>query len=247
MLLLLSTVGIVGCVAGIIGSWWFRQYASERVQKISARLAVGLRRPSAATQTVQRGVGKARADLALVGKESADLGGGGEKSRRAARSLRKLIQQKAGPNFNDLGGRLATLSDAAVAVSPLIQSFQELPLSRTGRLKPDQLDRWADATKQFSATLRRLEVVVGDGDKETNGGDVAAATNEVDLVLQNCQATLKDWQSDLDAAREQLPQLQAEILGWLTLAAIVVTVLGVWVAVGQISLFAHAWKWVRVA
>jgi hypothetical protein len=53
------------------------------------------------------------------------------------------------------------------------------------------------------------------------------------------------WQSDLDAAREELPRVRVEVLGWLTPAAIAVSVLGAWVALSQISLFAHARKWCR--
>ena len=247
MVLLLSTVGIICCVAGIIGIWRFCPYVSERVEKVSAGLDVGLQRASAAIQNVQRAVGKARAEVAHVSKESADLAGGGEKSRRASRTIQTLLQQKVGPNFNDLGGRLATLSDATVALSALLQSVQDLPSSRMSRLQPDQLERWTDQTRQLSATLQRLEVMVGEGDKETSAREVAAATSEVDLVLQKCQATVDDWQSSLDAVREDFPRVKEEVLGWLWPAAVAMTLLVGWVAVGQLSLFAHAVRWCRGA
>jgi hypothetical protein len=150
-----------------------------------------------------------------------------------------------GPNLNELSGRLATLSDATVAASSLLQSFQELPGSRTRRITPDQLERWGDQAQQLSGTLRRLEAVVGDGEKTTTGKAVAAATSDVDLILERCQARVDDWQSDLEAAREELRDVKAEILGWLTPAAIVATLLCVWVTAGQISLFAHALQWCR--
>jgi hypothetical protein len=243
--LLLSGVGIVGCVAGIVGIWRFYQGASEKVQKVSARLDVGLRRVSDVTQNVRHSVEKARAEVAEFGKESADLGGGEEKSRRASRTLRTLVQQKVGPSMGDLGGRLATLSDAAVAASALIESVGELPPGRMGRLQPDQLERWTDQSRQLSVTLRRLEGAVGDGDKEASGREVAAATSEVDLLLQRCQATVDDWQSDLDAVREELSRVKAEVLGWLWPAAVAVTFLVGWMGVGQVSLFAHALQWCR--
>jgi hypothetical protein len=245
MVLLLSTVGVLCCLAAAIGVWIFYQHASQRVQNITARLDVGLERASVANQNAQRAMANARAEVAKVGKESTDVGGGGERSRGASRALRTLIQQHVGPNLSDLRGRLATLSDAAVAVSTLLQSFQELPASRTGRIKPDELARWGDEAQQLSGTLRRLEASVGNGEKATNSGEVAAATSEVDLILQKCQARTDLWQSDLDGAREDLRHLKAEILGWLTPAAIVGTILCLWVAAGQVSLFAHALRWCR--
>jgi hypothetical protein len=213
------------------------------VQNITSRLDVGLERAAVANQNAQRAVEKARAEVAKVGKESTDAGGSGERSSGASRAVRTLIQQRVGPNLNDVSGRLATLSDAAVAVSALLQSFQELPASRTARIKPDQLDRWGDEARQLSGTLRRLEAVIGNGEKATT--EFVTAASEVDLILQKCQARMDVWQSDLETAREELRQVEGEILDWLTPAAITVTLLCVWVAAGQISLFAHALRWCR--
>jgi hypothetical protein len=245
--LLLAAAGIVGCVAGVIGVWMFCQQVGERVRTISAGLDGGLQRASAANQNVQRAVEKACTDLAKVRKESAELSNGRDKRSRASRALRTLIQQQVGPNIEDLGGRLATLADTASAVSSVLQSFQELPARRTRRIQQDQLERWADEVQQLSATLRRLEGAVGDGDKESNGREVVAATSEVDLALQRWQAKVEDWQSDVDATRDNVRDVAAEVLGWLTPAALVVTLVLVWMAVGQISLFAHALKWRRGA
>ena len=242
--LILSTVGMVCCAGGVIGIWVFRQDASERLPKAFARLDVGLQRASAANGNLQRAVGKARTDVAEVGKGSGDLGQGGGKGRRASRTLKTLIQ-KVGPDVEDLGGRLATLSDVAVTVSSLLETFQELLPGRIGHLEPGQLERWEEEARKLSTSLRRLEAVVGEGEKETGGQQVAAATNEVDLVLQRCQTQANAWQADLDAAREKMRQVRAQVAGWLTPTAVAVTVLLVWVAVGQISLFAHALQWFR--
>ena len=247
MVLLFSTVSVFCCVTGAIGVWIFCQHASRKVQNITARLDVGLERASVANQNVQRAVGNARAEVAKVGKESTDPGGGSERSSGASRAVRTLIQQQVGPNLNDLSGRLATLSDASVAVSALLQSFREVTASQSGRIKPDQLERWAEEVQQLSGKLRRLEAVVGNGEKAATSKEVAAATSEVDLILQKCQARMNVWQADLEAAREELRHVKADILGWLTPAAIVGTLLGLWVAAGQISLFAHALRWCRGA
>jgi hypothetical protein len=247
MILLLAMIGIVGCVVGIIGIWRFHQNASGSVRKISDRIDVGLQRVSAANQNVQRAVGKARADVAKVGKDSADLRDGSEKSRLASRALRTFIQQQVGPNIDDLGGRLATLSETAVAVSSVLQSFQELAPSRTSLIKTDQLERWSDEVQQLSTTLRRLEGVVGEGDKETSGQEIAAATSEIELALQRCQARVDDFQTNVDAIREQVQDVKVGVLGWLTPAAIALTLLLAWVGVGQLSLFARALQWCRGA
>jgi hypothetical protein len=245
LVLILSTVGVVCCIGGVIGIWMFFQDTSERVQKVFARLDVGLQRASAAVDNLRRAVGKARTDLAEAGRESVDLGQDGRKGRRVSRSLKTFIQQKVGPDVEDLGGRLASLSDAAVTVSSLLESVQELLPGPAGRLEPGQLEHWGEEARQLSTGLRRLEAVVDEGGKEAGGQQVAAATSEVDLTLQRCQAKVDAWQSDLAGAREEIQHVRAKVRGWVTLAAVALTVLLVWVAAGQVSLFAHALLWLR--
>ena len=245
VVLLLSTVGIVCCSAGIIGIWMLHQTAHRKVEKITSRLDGALERASVAIQNVQRALQQARASVEKVSKESAAVGGSDEKGRRATRALRSLVQKQVGPNINDLDGRLATLSDAAAVVSSLLQSVQDFPSFRTDRIHSDKLEGWTDQAEQLAATLRRLENVIGDGDKDGSGPEIAAASRAVDFALQRCQSRLDDWQSELEGARESVRYVKSEIFGWVTPATIVVTLLFVWVAVGQISLFVHGVRWWR--
>jgi hypothetical protein len=243
--LLLSAAGIVCCLAGAAGAWVFRQAASEKVNAISARLDVGLQRASAANQNVRRALEKASADVDRAGREPDGPGGGNAKGRLAAGALRRSLRRDVLPEMNDLGGRLATCADVAVAVSSLLGSYQEVTPGQAGRIQPDRLERLAGQASQFSAALQRLQAAVGDGDREATEKEVVNASSEVAAVLQKCQRTVDGWQSDLDGAREELSRVRAEALGWLTLVAVAVSALCAWVGVSQVSLFAHAWGWCR--
>lgn len=245
VVLVFSTVGIIGCVVGSIGIWMFCQTASERAQNIFTRLDTGLERAAAVSQTVRQAVDKARKDVARADRESANLAEGGEKSNRAARSLRTLVQKQIAPGVDNLGGRLATLSDAAVALSAVLESLQELPGGGTGRIKPNTLERWGDEAQQLSATLRRLEGVVGDENRGSAAHEVTAATSAVDLALQRCQTTLDEWQDNLDLVREGLPQVRTTVNHWLGLTPIGVSLVCLWMILAQMSLFARALKWCR--
>src|SRR5262249_1270853 len=137
--------------------------------------------------------------------------------------------------------------DAAVAASSVLQSLQDVPLSRRGRIQPDQWEQWTDDAQSLSAALQRLKAAVGDGDRETDGREVAAATSEVGLALERCQGKLDDWQASLDATGVELQRVKDGMHGWLTVAAIGVTLFLAWMAVGQLSLFTQALRWCRGA
>ncbi len=226
---LLSAVGFVCCVAGIVGSWKAQQEASQKVEMISTRLDDALQRLSDANQRVEEALKKARADVEQVNKKSAELDGGPEKNRLTTMLLRGMLQQEAGPKIYDLGGRLATFSDAAIAVSSLLRSLEEAGVGHGKRLNPDDLERTATRASDLSAGLQKLQGTLREGDNPATEKEVAGAANNVDLVLQKCEEAVAAWQSDLDDARKELPPLKARILGWLLLAAIGMTVVLAWV------------------
>jgi hypothetical protein len=242
--LLFSTIGIVGCIAAIVGLWMGHQIIREKVTTITERLDDGLQRAYLPTQSVQRALEQARASLDSVNRESASLRGS-EKNLAVSSVLRKLVRQQVGPNINELGVRLATLSAVATAVTSLLQSFQELPLSQNDRFPSDKLDDWTDQATQLSATLRRLEGIVGPTNQQCSREEMAAASQGVQLALQRCQAKVDKWQRLLETASEQLPNVRTVFFRWLTLATIALTALCVWVGLGQISLLAHALTWCR--
>jgi hypothetical protein len=246
VVLVLSAAGIIACVSGVIGVWVLYPRLSDKAETILSRLDVGLQRVSTANQNVRRVIENARADVAAVNKESASLGGGGEGNRRASRTLRAVIRQAA-PNIDDLGGRLATLSDGAVAASSLLESIQEVPTAPRLRLDPDSLKRRADEAQQLSASLRRLTAALDEDEDEVSRRDVAAKASEVDRFLEKCEAVVIGWQSDLDAASDDLPRVRAQIVSWLSYLAIAMTLVFVWVAVSQISLFGRALEWLKRA
>jgi hypothetical protein len=246
VVLLLATLGTVGCAAAAVGIWVAYAEVARRVQRLTDRLDTGLERAAATSQKVQLAVAKARADVADVRKDSDDLGAGGEKSRQAARATRALVQQRLKPDVDSLGGRLATLADTAVAASSLLESVQELPLGQAPRIDPGQLQRRADQAQELSTVLGRLEATVGDGDKESGGREIAAATGQVDRVLGQCEDALADWQAKIEGTRTGLAGGKAKMGGWLLGAAIVGTFLFLWAGAGQVCLFARSLRWCRI-
>jgi hypothetical protein len=245
LVVLVAILGFVCLVGSIGGIWMGRQYLSEKLPAASARLDGALESASAAARGVRRALETARVELAKVNKESANAAGGDQENRAATALLQKSIRRRVGPRINELGGQLATFSDAATVVSSLLRSFQELASDRILPIQPDNLERATNEAVEVSAALRKFQSVVGDGDKTTSLKEYAAAQSEVDSVLRRCQDTVSNWQSDLDSSRERLSTAKTQILDWLTPAAIALTLVCLWLALSQISMFEHARKWGR--
>jgi hypothetical protein len=243
--LLLATVGFLGCVAGTVAIWQIRGKATTKVEDIAAKAQSGLKRVSAANLRIKEALEKARADVAKVNKDSTHLASGDAEKQRLERDfLRVYIKQNVSPKVRDLGDQLGTVADAAAAVSSLLESFEELPLAQKGQFHPDKVKRLAELAGQLPGPLEKLQGVLGDGNKSSSA-DVSRAANDVDAVLKRCVDTVDDWQTDLDTASKEVTRIENESVTWLTYIAIIVTVVCTWMALGQLSLFAHGLKWCR--
>jgi methyl-accepting chemotaxis protein len=245
IVLFFSFVGIASCALVIIGIWVGYQKASQKIQAVSDRIDTGLLRASSANQNVRRALDKALADMRSVDEKAAELRGGGEKGARAARAVRTLIEQKAGPDVDDLGGRLDMLADAAAVASSLLQTIQEVAPQRGVPIDADQLKQRSGEAQRVSVLMRRLGTVLDDGSQQPNADEVTETTSQVELVLQKCQETVDQWQEQIDSIREDLASITRKTITWLTFAAVVVTAIFAWIGLGQICLFARGLRWLR--
>jgi uncharacterized membrane protein YqjE len=94
----------------------------------------------------------------------------------------------------------------------------------------------------LSKAIRQLQTAVNKNDPAADQ-EMSEATSQVDEIVRRCQTTVEGWQTDLKNAQVKLADLKARLLAWLLLGAVAVTVVAVWAGIGQLSLFAHGWKW----
>ena len=106
LVLLLSTVCFIGCIAAIVGAWTARRDLAEKTRTVFGRLDVGLERASAANRNVGRALEKARADVAWFEKELDDFEKG--ETHRPPGAARRLIWQELG------GAKLSSAPAAAL-------------------------------------------------------------------------------------------------------------------------------------
>lgn len=243
--MILAAVMLIACFVGIFQVWAYRQKAINLIQEVSQKLEGGIQRATAAGKNVQSALDLARANVAAVNQQSSKRNDNGEMNRFEADILRGMIQRQVGPSINDLGGRLAVMSDAAIAVSSLLRNLHFAPTSDFGRIDDSRQTQWANQASLLAVKLQQLQGVVGNGDRQATDKDITDATREVELVLQLCQSTLADWLSELAEASARLPIAKSETMYWLHAGAIIITIVCVWVAISQVSLFVHGWGWLR--
>ena len=246
MVLLLSAVGIVCCSAGIVGIWMFHQTESRSedyhrpiddglqsaCRSLARNASAALDKPARVWTTWKKAVPPLGVAARQRTVSQPALSGSWSSSRSDAISTTSVC---GWPRCRRWPRR----------VSSSLQSFQESPPGQTGHIHRYKLEGRDGPGGDSPLPFRPLEVVAGDGNKESSEREVAAASSAVSLALQKCQAKVDDWQSQLETARQELQHARTEILRWFTPAMIAVAFACAWVAVGQVCLFGHALHWLR--
>jgi hypothetical protein len=63
-------------------------------------------------------------------------------------------------------------------------------------------------------------------------------------MLGESEEMVAGWETDLEDGRVDLTDGKVQVYRWLLFGAIGGTVVCAWVGASQVSLIAHAWKWV---
>jgi hypothetical protein len=230
-LMTLSIVVLISCSAGIFKLWIAQQDLFKSVETLSTQLDNGIEYALAAGQNVRHSQETVHEYVRMVTENSTGLEAGSARNRESTRYLRSLI------------GRLKIFRDAAATTSTLRQRFQNLPFGQISFFDSVKLDHAVEHSAQMSATLQKLELMLGSEEKELTEDELIAVAAQVDNALEQGDGTIDDWLSELDDARVELSRFSARILGWLTVGAVTLTVLFAWVGLCQASMFAHGWNW----
>jgi methyl-accepting chemotaxis protein len=230
-LMTLSLVVLIGCSAGIYKLWVVRQDLFKTAEALTTQLDNGLESALAAGQNAKRSQETVHEYVRMVTENSSGLELGSARNRESARYLRSLI------------GRLKVFSDASATTTTLRQNFQKMPVGQISFFNSDKLNHAAERSAQMSATLQKLELMLGAEEKEFSEEELIAVATKMDDALQEGDETIDDWLSELDDARVELSRFSARIFSWLTAVTVTLTVFFAWIALSQVSVLAHGWKW----
>jgi hypothetical protein len=234
--------GILGfalCLAGIVASWIVRpsliaklSRSCDGADRILADVADGLERTKTSLAKAKEG---------LVSLPKAQDQPGSERLRERVTLLRRLMPQLA-PQIQDARRRLDVAADTAVIARSLLEGFEGMPLLQTTALDTDQLRDTAVQVKGLQDSAEKLRAALGDSPDDRFAD---AETSRFEEQLSSALSKIQEVSDHVAVIRQQLLEISGKLPGWLTTTAVIVTVLLVWIAVGQIGLIMHGrslWK-----
>jgi hypothetical protein len=239
-----GAIGLILCVAGLVGLWAAYVEVVRRVDRVFERADTAL---AGVQENLHRATDRLReteTGLEVVRKQEADLAAQPPAERGPRRVLSRKTVEALGPGVGDARATLVRATEAAMVANGLLDALAELPVVERVTIDTDRLK---EASAQLSdLTERSARLVALLGPAAPAGDDQAAgeASRAVEAVRKSI--ALADVGTDrLDDRRQTVVAGHARIRRWIDGVTAALAVVVAWIAAGQFSLLIHGWKLVR--
>jgi len=242
-----GTAGLIGLVlgvAGLAGVWVGYTEVTRRVDAVFDRADQAL---AGAQDNLRQATDRLRqteVELEAVRKREADRTADPPAQRPGRREASRKAVEALGPGVTEARATLVKATEAAMVANGLLDALAELPAVERVNVDVDRLkeasDRLSDLTERSTRLTEMLARAAPAGDDEV-GGESSRAVEAVRRPI-----ALADVGSErLESCRQSIAAGHARLVRWINGIAVVLTVVFVWIAVGQFSLLVHGWKLFR--
>ncbi len=244
ILLLLSAVGVALCIAGVVGVWVVRPALTKRTDRTFGRVETALGKAGDTLQTLDQLFKRAGENLKEVRDTAPPPGSDADKVNSFRAFASRKVAQEMIPKLGDVRPNLEKLIEATAVANSILGDLQELPTGTLPFLDRDRLSQIDDRATELSSATRELANLFG--------APVAGADNDanrvisrIEEVLTRITALIGEYRTRVEEVRSQARALQMRVDSGIQWGVVAATVLLLWLALAQGSLFVHAWKWLR--
>jgi len=232
-------MGLLLCIAGIIGCWLLRAEVTRRVNGTFGRAEGMITDVRDSLDQVAGRLRQTERELESVRRREGNLAAQPPEERTARRSLSLKAMTAVKPDLGEAREKLVTSVEAGLVLNGLLEALAEIPLVErtsidTNRLKESsaQLSELIQRADKLAASLAGPPAAQPDA---TPAEETARLAGFVDGIITRAE----EGSSRAHAAGESLADRRASIVYWIDLIALALTAALIWIGAGQLSLLAH--------
>jgi hypothetical protein len=243
----LGVIGIVVSLALTVGIWFGRGAVNTELASIVAGIDGRLQRVDAALDALEGRLETAQGRVNQAGANAMQLGQGPAADGPVMDSLReatdRLVDEYADMRESYVTAREGIV-DARERLDQMRRRFPRLPIPQ---LPGDQLQAIDQRLRDVNASLvqMRLDLGTREGPAERLRDRIVMATNNAATGLGEIVSQVSALESQVDGARTSLEETHSTIEGWVTLGAIILSLLCLYGALLNLCLFVVARAWFR--
>ena len=258
IVMIICVIFFVVGVGGVFGAWWAHGEGNQLVTDLSGLTIRTAQRAQETTVKIDAGLDRALTAVDNISTTVKNAGDKIEQHNELIAAADKILNTDLLAETEKLPGPVGGLVDAATTVRATVdwlkqtsETLNKIPfLAKQPLPNLEGLDKIDEALTKVEKTVQDVRDFKKDlADKATATADiltkVPATVAKVHEDLSAAKRLVPEVQQSLKEIELAVPQLQARVMSYTTTAAIGITVLCVWLAVSQVSLFIHALGWFK--
>jgi hypothetical protein len=252
--LLLSIVGLLACIAGIVGVWMVAGRVETVGNAVFSTADESLVFVDAKIDRVKQALDNSRQRVSGISKAAERLRDERADARKESQSLLQIVdeifqQLKAAESWLDscqgvaLG--VSRVSEAVVSSDYAASHEESTGIALAKRVQ--------ELSEQLADILAKLQVLREEIVQLRDSGKLArevvvrvvAYVADLDGKLANVSARLEKFDTKVAQTKASCVDLGRRVHWWIVTAAVVVTILLQWFAISQIGMTIHGWRIVQ--
>jgi hypothetical protein len=245
IIMAISVLVLVVSLTGIVGAWIVRAQLTTDLVGLATEA-------EARASTIKRGLDlldttltRARVQVAAVEQDVQTFGADVEENK----PLLTAISDKLGIELSLLVDSareiMTSIREAVAAVNSAIEAINAIPFVSVPTPELNTLQKLSQDVESFRTEVQDLRAAIDRRRSEIILGTVSIVTTPTSLIgstLGEMQASVSGYSQQLSAVRERLSNFKSAIERGLTWAAVILTLILLWVAFSQIGLLVLGWR-----
>lgn len=252
--ILVAVLVILLSLAGIVGGWWLNRVATDVTTKTFSVINTGVAVAEVGVNRVDTLVQDGRTEVQQAEETINAVGVNLQENSPVLTALSSRLQTRLSPTVDSIRQALAPVREALTTVSNVVDILSSVPgmNNRAPRLARvdqafDQMEQTAADVRQLDETLR-ASVVEGKNQLTQEAvTTLTGITTRVDTRLAEVESAVDEAQSDIDAFQVEVKDTESRLLLYYNLAAVVITLLMLWLVYSQVVVIRHQLQLLRSA
>ena len=241
VIIILSILGLILCVGSIIGTWVADSALINATTRMLTLAVVPLNAADQAATAVTNGITSIRDGIASINQSVTQAGDKLNQSTPVLDFVSSTVGEQLSPMIDDVREKATTLHDTVIGVNNTLEAINSIPgvnvptFSSQIQAIGDRLTAARTAIQELRAYLANLKASAIDASVTA----VTSRTAKIDDALASVQTDIANFQAQVNNILAQITTLRNYVPIWLNIAAIIVTLVVLWFAFGQLRLIAY--------
>ena len=247
ILLILSVFFFLASLVGIAAAWIYNARFTEGALAELGAIGADLALTQQNIQSAQEDLTSAQAQIDIFQTAIDAIGLDALQNTQVLAEVVGKVEGTLTPILDQAAGTVGAFRDRFVAFKEALESLNDLPLVNIEIPGVETIDQIAQNVTELQSQILETKEKVQDVSTLTQETVETFSTGFAnwETTIQDNLALLDSYTSKISVYQARVAELQAGIPGWLDWAAVVLTILFVWLAFSQVALFVVAWEFYK--